>query len=113
MGKIIYEKVEFDLKEEWIIKNNSLLKIEIESIKDFNKDFNKDIWSEFSEDILNIVNISKSIMIDVGWYPKFDTKGHFGLVVIESNEWRKPIETLVTRNTKKLIDKVNEIIYRY
>ena len=53
MGKIIYEKVEFDLKEKWIIKNNNLLKIEIESIKNSNQD----IWSEFSEDMLNIINI--------------------------------------------------------
>ena len=52
-------------------------------------------------------------MIDVGWYPKFNMKGHFGLVLIENNEWSKPRETLVTRNTKKLIDKVNEVIYKY
>ncbi|MGN0144321.1 MAG: hypothetical protein ACI398_05015 [Clostridium sp.] len=106
MNKMIYEKVEFKLPEGWTIKNNTLFKIEEELIKNLDNDTR----NKLSEDMLNIVNHLKNIIIDVGWYPQFDINGHFGLVVVKDNIWIKPIDTLVTRDINVVIDKVNKIM---
>ena len=106
MKKVFYEKLEFDLMNGWGVNNNKLLKIDIESIDNCDNF----IWNKFSEDMLNIINPSKSIIIDVGWYPKFDMNGRFVLLVIKNNEWTKPLETLVTRDVNKIIEKVNYVV---
>ena len=105
MNKIIYEKVEFELPEGWKININNLFKIEIEKNDD-------KIWDKFSEDMFNMVNSEKKLIIDVGWYPQFDVNGHFGLIVIKDNVWLKPIDTLVTRDINEIINKINAIIHQ-
>ena len=105
----MYEKVEFDMPAKWKLNYNKLLKIDPDtiSIED------DKIWYKFSEDILNMVNTEHNILLDIGWYPEFNRDGHYGLVVIENNEWQKPLETFVTRSVQELTDKILLIINKY
>lgn len=109
MNKEIYEKVELKIPEEWNVNYNKLLKVNLEK----SEELNENIWSELSEDILNIVNYKSNIVIDVGWYPECSRNGHYGLVVIENNEWLRPVESLVTRNTNELIEKIIMLLDKY
>lgn len=109
MSKKIYEKAEFKVPKQWKLKYNKLLKLDLDKVERCNDK----IWNKLSEDIVNIVNYESNIMVDVGWYPEFSHNGHYGLVVIENNEWQKPIETFVTRNINELIEKIIMILDKY
>lgn len=109
MNKGVYEKVEFEIPKKWRLTFNKLLKVNPSQINNYDES----IWNEFSEDIINIVNHESNITLDIGWYPQFDRNGYYGLVLIEDNKWNKPVETLVTRDTKELIDKINIILNKY
>lgn len=105
----MYEKVEFNLPVQWKLNYNKLLKADPDKIS--SKD--DKIWDEFSEDIVNMVNSEHNILLDVGWYPEFTSNGHYGLVVIENNEWQRPIEAFVTRSIEELTEKITLFINKY
>ena len=109
MSKIIYEKAEFEMPQQWKLNHNKLFKFDLQK----EEGMDNRIWNELSEDILNIVNYESNIILDVGWYPKGSKNGQYGLVVIENNDWLKPIETFVTRNTNELIEKITMILNKY
>jgi hypothetical protein len=53
-----------------------------------NMPFNAQKWA-FKEDILQIG--CGNYLIDVGWYPELNPKGHFIIEVIYNYEWDSPI----------------------
>lgn len=57
------------------------------------------------EDMLQ-VEYSGGFLIDVGWYPSFDAKGHFQVKVIKDYEWDSPTLTLTARS----IDALSELL---
>lgn len=105
----MYEKVKFNLPAQWKLNYNKLLKADPDAIS--SKD--DEIWYEFSEDIVNMVNSEHNILLDVGWYPEFSSNGHYGLVVIENNEWHRPLETFVTRSIEELTEKIMLFVNKY
>ncbi|WP_294154739.1 hypothetical protein [uncultured Clostridium sp.] len=109
MNMGMFEKVEFKLPQRWKLNYNKLLKVNPDAIT--SEDDER--WCKFSEDILNMVNSEHNILLDVGWYPEFSIDGHFGLIVIENNEWQRPLETFVTRNVQKLTEKILLIVNKY
>lgn len=109
MDKRIHEKINFKIPDQWKMNYNRLLKINPYKIEEFNDD----IWSEYSEDILNMVNEEENIMLDIGWYPEFSRDGYYGLVLIEDNEWQRPLETFVTKDTEDLVNRIIEILDKY
>ena len=109
MDKEIYEKVNFKVPEKWKINYNKLLKLDPSKIREFDDD----IWVQYSEDMLNMVNEESNIMLDIGWYPGFSREGSYGLVLIEDNDWQRPIETFVTKNTEELVKRIQEILDKY
>lgn len=56
---------------------------------DSNVSFEQQKWS-FKEDILQI-DFNKKYLIDIGWYPEFDSAGFFAVEVIENFDWSNPI----------------------
>ena len=109
MNKGIYEKVNFNVSERWKVNYNRLLKLDPSQIGELDDD----IWIEYSVDMLNMVNEEDNIMLDIGWYPEFSRKGSYGLVLIEDNDWQRPIETFVTKNTEELVNRIEEILDKY
>lgn len=43
------------------------------------------------EDMLQI-EFSDNLLLDVGWYPSFDEKGRFLLLLVKDYAWDKPVE---------------------
>lgn len=74
----------------------------------------------FSQDLLQIVNVSKGLLLDVGWYPHADPLGTFGLQVIrvydegkkgrDSYDWQNPVIEFETRSLDELLAEIHRIV---
>ncbi|WP_438866705.1 hypothetical protein [Pseudomonas sp. L1(2025)] len=53
------------------------------------------------EDMLQ-VEYPHGFLIDVGWYPSFDAKGHFQVKVVKDYEWESPALTLTAQSISTL-----------
>lgn len=53
------------------------------------------------EDMLQ-VEYSDGFLIDVGWYPSFNSTGHFQIKVVKDHEWDTPTLTLTTQSISAL-----------
>lgn len=53
------------------------------------------------EDMLQ-VEYPDGFLLDVGWFPSFDAKGHFQIKVIKDYDWDSPILTLTTQSIDTL-----------
>ncbi|MDO9343634.1 hypothetical protein [Pseudomonas pergaminensis] len=53
------------------------------------------------EDMLQ-VEYPDGFLLDVGWFPSFDAKGHFQIKVVKDYDWDSPILTLTTQSIDTL-----------
>lgn len=66
----------------------------------FNQPFS--VQEDFlTEDLLQ-VQYDNGYLIDLGWYPEFDTNGKFILQVVKDGNWKKPILKEQSRDWKQL-----------
>lgn len=80
------------------------------------------IWhSHFSQDLLQMKNGEKGLLLDVGWYPHSDPSGSFGLALIgftpadepgqeEEYHWDRPLLEYQSRDLASLLDKISQIV---
>ncbi|HEY8503914.1 MAG TPA: hypothetical protein VIL46_04990 [Gemmataceae bacterium] len=79
------------------------------------------IWDLcFVQDILQITNTRKGLLLDVGWYPHADPSGTYCLRLIrvydggakgrDSYDWQNPVVDFETRSLNELIHKIQELI---
>jgi hypothetical protein len=45
------------------------------------------------EDLLQVGSLDETYILDVGWYPEFDIKGHFEIKIIKKYDWENPVFT--------------------
>lgn len=60
---------------------------------EFNIDFSKPLEEQLdclSEDLIQ-VKYEKGYLLDLGWYPEYETKGNFIIYIIKNRNWDKPI----------------------
>lgn len=77
------------------------------------------VWNcHFNEDLVQIRNEQRGLLIDVGWYPYYDPTGHYKARVLswrllESGEmgfdWLHPISVLTTRRPEEVVDFVEAL----
>ena len=70
----------------------SLLKVD----QDLSKQLN-----ELKEDMLQI-EYPDDVVLDIGWYPCFDIKGSFKVMVIKGTDWENPIYTSSAKDVDEL-----------
>ncbi len=78
------------------------------------------IWHlSFNEDLLQIINPDRGLLVDVGWYPDSDPTGAFGLVIVRRREegedparpsydWRNPLFEFRTRSVEDLVAEIEK-----
>lgn len=49
-----------------------------------------EVVDELTEDLLQ-VDLSNHYLLDIGWYPEFDSQGNFVVQVIMDMDWEKPL----------------------
>ncbi|MBR9860214.1 hypothetical protein GYB22_05605 [bacterium] len=80
---------------------------EIESNEELNLNY-------LQEDLLQISNASKKLVIDLGWYGDISSaSGSFKILVIKNENWDDPFYQFESRNSDIIYDKLNELIAEY
>jgi hypothetical protein len=67
-------------------------------------DLNKGIDSQchlLKEDLIQ-VQFGRDLVLDLGWYPKFDPQGRFVINVVLGQDWQKPIVQFEFRDLGQL-----------
>lgn len=77
----------------WLLEDNNFQE---------NKDF-------LGEDILQIEHLHKFCIIDIGWYPSFDTSGEFKILLIKNKNWHSPLLEYSTTDLGEIIKKIYEL----
>ena len=58
----------------------------------------------FDEDMLQLVNRHRGVIVDLGWHPSYRSTGHFRLVAVPvGGDWDQPLRTLQTRSRRKVV----------
>ncbi|MCF2946004.1 hypothetical protein [Paenibacillus tarimensis] len=108
--------IQFDLSGEWIIERNIFTEVDPDL---FDHDDYVHKW-EFNEDILQIINLKRSRIIDLGWYPGFNHEGQYCLILVVYSEdmklqvesWNEPIFKYYTRNINEVRRLTEELIHK-
>ena len=69
----------------------------------------KDQPESLLEDLLQ-VNYQNRYIIDLGWYPEFDSNGSFIIYIIGDYNWDRPIKTRKCREKKDLKNNLVEFV---
>lgn len=80
-------------------------------------------WDNFVEDMLWIKRertfkkdkqtYTKSIQVDLGWYPDGNMGGEFALYVIQDGDWDCPLAELRTRSQKEIVEAIEGFLITY
>ncbi|CRM49166.1 MULTISPECIES: hypothetical protein [Pseudomonas] len=54
------------------------------------------------EDMLQVV-YPDGLLLDVGWFPSFDVKGHFQIKVVKNHDWDSPVLKFTAQSIRALI----------
>lgn len=49
-------------------------------------------------------------IIDIGWYPEFDIKGRFVILIIENQDWENPIFRAEAKGIQKLSSIIKKLL---
>jgi hypothetical protein len=61
------------------------------------------------EDLAQIV-YPADVLIDVGWYPEFSSKGSFRIFLIRGSNWDLPVTTASARTGRGLLRALNRAV---
>jgi hypothetical protein len=75
------------------------------------KDINSNI-NNLKEDLLQI-EYPNNIIIDVGWYPSFDSKGTFYINIIKDFNWNSPVISEKCESFEELKGTLSNVIFFY
>ncbi|GAA3413629.1 hypothetical protein ACFFNY_06875 [Paenibacillus hodogayensis] len=94
----------------WRVRFNEFTEADSDSFVD---EYHEQLW-EFKEDLLQFEYDDKRIL-DLGWYPEFNPKGRYKLVLIDSanngeRDRENPIYVFESRNVKEIIEKVEFLL---
>ena len=101
---------------EWEIQFNELYDIEPVSVALFtDQEDTQLIWEQFfSQDLLQIRNVKRGLLLDVGWYPHADSSGSYFLkllpLVDRSPLWDKPSYVFESKYFSILAKEIHQII---
>lgn len=95
---------------EKLIINNGEIRLN-DCIFDSNANI-EDICENLKEDLLQI-ELNNTYIIDVGWYPEFEIKGNFKIVVIENYDWLKFKEEYETKDLKEMEQTIKFLLVKY
>ena len=65
-----------------------------------------EVYEDLKEDLIQIVY--NQFLIDVGWYPSFQENGKFSVLLIQNDDWEKPIFIKRTRSIQVVKETIEE-----
>jgi hypothetical protein len=71
-------------------------------------------WWEFNEDLLQLENSDKNLILDLGWYGERNLKsGFFKINLIHNLNWDNPLVEFISKKKDEIIDKIEEYMKSY
>jgi hypothetical protein len=70
------------------------------------------LWCFFTEDLLQLREVHRGFLLDVGWYPDSRPEGHFRAVLIRNQDWAHPLRTYETHALPELVQKIEDWLLR-
>lgn len=65
---------------------------------------------DLREDMGHITYFDSYYTVDYGWTPSFSPNGSFKIKLIKDHDWRNPILSFSTRNTRNMVAYINKCI---
>lgn len=91
----------------WTIKLHELLEIDPEVL-----DERDPRWEQFYEDLLQLEDENRKLILDVGWTPEADPRGSFQLRLIQNREWDHPVSQWRGRSLAMLVEQIEQLALR-
>ncbi|MDR1285062.1 MAG: hypothetical protein LBJ88_02550 [Campylobacteraceae bacterium] len=89
----------------WVITYNNFFDIDPLKIK------NDDIlWDNFTEDLFQIKNEHKNILLDLDWYPEMNPNGNYCIKLIQDNNWEEPLIDINNKDKKEIVEIIEKIL---
>lgn len=88
-------------------------RIELNSFTEYDMDIHgKHDCFELHEDLLQLFNEKANLVIDLGWYPSYDEKGNYLLLLIKDYNWDSPLEKVISKPKKEIISCIEKWVMR-
>ncbi len=113
------EKASIRATDDWRITYHRLFKVSCEVANSF---LGQPVtpWDVcFLEDLLQVENLEKQLLLDVGWFPETNPSGSYRLRVIRINmneggapryDWKNPIVDFRTRSIDELLSEIHRLV---
>ena len=70
------------------------------------------LWCFLTEALLQLREVRRGVLLDVGWYPDSNPEGSFRAVLIRNQDWDHPLRTYRTRALSELVQQIEEWLLR-
>jgi hypothetical protein len=87
----------------WTVDHNELMQLEPSLLG-----AEDPLWYFLTEDLLQLREIRRGFLLDVGWYPDSKPEGGFRAVLLRNQDWAHPLRTYETRTLSELVQQVEE-----
>ncbi|MBO1063104.1 MAG: hypothetical protein HEQ14_19905 [Aphanizomenon flos-aquae CP01] len=71
-----------------------------------------DVWELFLQDLLQLKQINKNIILDLGWIPEANPEGSYHLQIIANEDWSTPILVYESKNKSEVVEKINDLLLK-
>jgi hypothetical protein len=91
----------------WSVDHNELMQLEPSQLG-----VEDPLWCFLTEDLLQLREVRRGWLLDVGWYPDSRPEGAFRAVLIRNQDWAHPLRTYETRVLSELVQQVEQWLLR-
>ncbi len=91
----------------WVVEHNELRQLEPAVLAEDSR-----FWSYLTEDLLQLRNARRDVLVDAGWYPDGDPGGGFRAVLLQGQDWENPLQVCNTRSLSDLVVQIEEWLAR-
>jgi hypothetical protein len=105
---------EVNVGPKWRVTYHTLINLDPEDVPHIEGLSPEDnLWHNFGEDLLQIRNDDKGLLLDVGWYPSWEPTGEYVLRILEADaenyDWEHPREQFRTRSLRELLEAIRRL----
>ena len=68
---------------------------------------NDDVLELFNQDLLQLKNEKRKLLLDLGWIPEADPEGTYELTLVHSEDWDNPVATYKSKDKDNIVEQIN------
>ena len=66
-----------------------------------------DVWELFLQDLLQLQNGNRKLLLDLGWVPEANPQGRYKLTLVENEDWIHPVATYESRDKDDIVEQID------